>query len=383
MRVIVSYVASVIAGAALAILAASYGVRDNVYVMFAVLLVVSVALTSGTGPALAAAITAVAGDDLLLTGRLPPPEQWKDLTVFAIVAGVVGWLVARKRTQQLEAERLADRERQLRTERDAILASISHDVKNPLSVIVGSVRRGMAEGATNGDVRRLFRRIDSAAQQATHLIDALSDLHSLDGNQVELDLRRGDFRRTAEAAIDQMEALAHNHPFRYSAPPGPVLADYDERRIQRVLQNLIGNAIKYSPDGGSIEIEIRTSATEARIAIRDHGIGIPAEARPHVFERGFRAHTVGAIPGTGLGLFISAEIVKRHGGTIACLAPHDGGTLVELRLPLARFGLAAEGAQQLPGHRAGLAGTDRAVVDRDDRNRLARRTREERFVGAD
>jgi len=164
---------------------------------------------------------------------------------------------------------------------------------------------------------------------------------------------------------------------------GPVLADYDERRIQRVLQNLIGNAIKYSPDGGSIEIEIRTSPTEARIAIRDHGIGIPAEARPHIFERGFRAHTVGVIPGTGLGLFISAEIVKRHGGTIACLAPQDGGTLIELHLPLARFGLAAEGGQQLPGHRAGRAGADRAVVDRDDRDRLARRAGEERFVGAE
>ncbi len=91
--------------------------------MFAVLLVVSIALTSGTGPALAAAITAVAGDDILLTGRLPPPQQWKDLTVFAVVASVVGWLVARTRRQQLEAERLADRERELRTERDAILAS--------------------------------------------------------------------------------------------------------------------------------------------------------------------------------------------------------------------------------------------------------------------
>jgi signal transduction histidine kinase len=381
-RVIISYVASVIAGAALAIVAASYGTRDNVYVMFAVLLVVSVALTSGTGPALAAAITAVAGDDLLLTGRLPPPEQWKDLTVFAIVAMVVGWLVSRTRRQQLEAVGQAERERHLRTERDAILAAISHDVKNPLAVIVGTVHRAMADGATNGDVRRLFRRIDSAAQQATHLIDALSDLHSLDGDEIEIDLRRGDVQRTAKAAIDQMEALAQNHTFRYSAPPGPVLVDYDERRIQRVLQNLIGNAIKYSPDGGAIEIDIRTSPTDARIAIRDHGIGIPAEARPHVFERGFRAPTVGAIPGTGLGLFISAEIMKRHGGTIACLAPADGGTLFELCLPLARFGHAAEGVQQLPGHRAGLAAADRTVVDRDDRHSLTRRTGEERFVGA-
>ena len=383
MRFIVSYVASVLAGATLAILAASYGARDNVYVMLAVLLVVSVALASGTGPALAAAVTAVAGDDILLTGRLPPLEQWKDLSVFATVAVIVGWLVARKRAQQLEAERLADGERQLRTERDAILASISHDVKNPLAVIIGSARRGIANGETKGDVTRLFKRIDSAAQQAAHLIDALSDLHEMDGNQVELDLRCSDLRRTAEAAIDQMEALAQNHTFRYSAPAGPVITEYDERRIQRVLQNLIGNAIKYSPDGGPIEIEVRASASEARIAVRDYGIGIPPEARPHIFERGFRAHTVGAIPGTGLGLFISAEIVKRHRGTIGCLAPPDGGTLVELTLPLARVGQRTEGLQQLPGHRAGLAGADRPVVDRNDRDGFARGAGEERFVGAE
>jgi len=334
-------------------------------------------------PRLAAAATAVAGDDLLLMGRLPPPEQWRDLSVFATVAIVVGWLVARTRTQQLQAERLTNRERQLRAERDAILASISHDVKNPLAVILGSARRGIADGRTNGDVTRLFMRIDSAAQQAAHLIDALSDLHSLDENEIELDLRRGDVRRTAEAAIDQMEALARNHPLRYSAPAGPVITEYDERRIQRVLQNLIGNAIKYSPDGGPIEIEIWASSSEARIAVRDHGIGIPAEARPHVFERGFRARTVGAIPGTGLGLFISAEIVKRHGGTIACLAPEDGGALVELRLPLARVGQAAEGVQQLPGHRPGRPFADGAVVDGDDGDRLARRAGEERFVGAE
>ena len=140
---------------------------------------------------------------------------------------------------------------------------------------------------------------------------------------------------------------------------------------------------KYSPDGESIEIEMRASPTEARITVRDHGIGIPAVDRPHVFERGYRASTVGAIQATGLGLFISAEIVKRHGGTITCVVPPDGGTLVELRLPLARVGLPAELFQELPGHRPGPAAADRAVVDRHDGDGLARRAGEKRFVGAE
>jgi signal transduction histidine kinase len=379
-RVTALYAASIVSGATLAILAASYGARDNVYVMLAVLLVVSVALTAGTGPALVAAVTSVVGDDVLLTGRLPPPEQWKDLSVFAIVAVIVGWLVAAKRAQQLEAERLASREHQLRTERDCILAAISHDVKNPLAVIQGSARRGIA-GGEKGDVARLFRRIDSAAVQAAYLIDALSDLHSLDGNQIQLDLRRGDLRHAAEAAIDQMEAVASRHSLRYSAPALPVMAAYDERRIQRVLQNLIGNAIKYSPDEGAIDIELRASPAAAEITVRDHGVGIPAEERRRVFERGYRASTVGSIPGTGLGLFISAEIVKRHGGTIACTGPAGGGTVIEVRLPLAGGGLPPESIQQLPGHGAGTAAGDGAVVDRHDGNRLPSGTGQKRFVG--
>jgi signal transduction histidine kinase len=382
-RAIVLYTASVISGAALAILAASYGARDNVYVMFAVLLVVSVALTSGTGPALAAAVTSVVGDDLILSGRLPALDRWKDVSVFAIVAIIVGWLVASKRAQQIEAERLARREHELRTERDAILAAISHDVKNPLAVIQGSARHGIAGGEQTGDTVRLFRRIDAAALQAAYLIDVLSDVHSLDGNEIRLDLRRGDLRHAAEKAVDQMGALAPRHTLCYSAPATPVMAEYDEGRIQRVLQNVLGNAVKYSPDGGSIDIELRASPTEAYIGIRDHGVGIPAADRPHVFERGYRASTAGAIPGTGLGLFISAEIVKLHGGRITCLAPPDGGTLVELRIPLGGVGLPSEFPEQLPRHGSGPAIADRSVVHRDNGNGLPRRAGEKRLVGAE
>src|SRR5947209_6483050 len=100
-------------------------------------------------------------------------------------------------------------------------------------------------------------RIAAAARQAAHLIDVLSDLRSIDGNWIELDLKHGDLRRAVETAIDQMEVLAQDRNLRYSAPPGPVMAEFDQHRIQRVLENLIGNAIKYSPDGGDIDVEMR------------------------------------------------------------------------------------------------------------------------------
>src|SRR5215470_10701942 len=288
-RIILTYLVSIIAGATLALISAKSGIPDHIYVMFAVLLVVSAAIAGGTGPAISAAITAVIGDDLILTGHLPALEQWRDEVVFGSIAVAVGLLVSAKRRQQLKAERLAKLERALRTERDGILSAITHDVRNPLSVIEGTAQQGIAASHANPGIARLFRRIKSTADQSTYLVETLADLRSFDGDIIELQRRRGDLRRTVSAAVEQMEALRRNHTLLCSMPDMPVIADYDERRIERVMQNLIDNAIKYSPEGGPIVIDISAAPTEARIAIRDHGIGIPLSARPHVFERGFRA----------------------------------------------------------------------------------------------
>ena len=377
-HVVVAYGAGIIAGVGVAVFASATGAGDDVYVMFAVLLVVMAALLGGTGPAVTVAVTVVVGDDLILSGRFPPLEQWKDEVIFGTIAITVGLLVSAKRKQQIKAQDLARRERELRTERASILATISHDVKNPLAVILGSARAGIRDRGVN--TPRVFQRIEAAALQAASLVDQLSDLHSLEGSGIALECRPADLRRTVEAAKDQMEAIARGHALRYMAPAESVMVDYDERRIQRVLQNLIGNAIKYSPDGGDIDIHVRAERDAAAICIRDRGIGIPEGERGRVFERGYRANSVGDIPGTGLGLFISSEIVKRHGGSIACRAADGNGTVFEVRLPLARIRGTAERLQQLPGHRSGPAAADRAVVHRDDRNQLTRRAREERLV---
>ncbi len=359
-RVLVSYLAGVVAGGTLAVVASHYAARDNIYVMVAVLLVVGAALLGGTGPAIAVAITAVIGDDVVLTGRLPPVDQWKDELVFGTIAVAVGLLVSAKR-----------------------LAVISHDVRNPLAVISGSARRVLASHDAKGEMTRAFRRIDAAAAQATHLIDVLADLRSIDGNAIQLDVRRADLRQVVASAIDQMEVLAQGHTLRYTPPANPVVADFDQHRIQRVLQNLIGNAIKYSPDGGDVDVDVRVDRADASITVRDRGIGIPPEEQERVFERGYRTRAAGGMPGTGLGLFISAEIVKRHSGTIACAAAPGGGTRIEVRLPLTRVGEPPEPVQQLPHDRPGPAVADGAVVDGHDGHRLARGAGEERLVGAE
>jgi Histidine kinase-, DNA gyrase B-, and HSP90-like ATPase len=121
----------------------------------------------------------------------------------------------------------------------------------------------------------------------------------------------------------------------------------------------------------------------ARVVIRDHGIGIPLDEQTCIFEPGYRARAARGIPGSGLGLFISAEIVRRHGGTITCEPASGGGTSFEVRLPLVGFGAAPERLEQLEGDRPRHAAANRAVVDRGDRHELPRGAREERFVRAE
>jgi len=113
---------------------------------------------------------------------------------------------------------------------------------------------------------------------------------------------------------------------------------WDPARLERVVENLIGNAIKYSPDGGAIEVAVRRQGAaesgEAVLTIRDHGIGIPGEDLPHVFERFYRASNVEGRAGTGIGLAGSQQIVRQHGGEIALQSREREGTTVTTTLPI-------------------------------------------------
>ena len=122
--------------------------------------------------------------------------------------------------------------------------------------------------------------------------------------------------------------------------PSELWVSIDPLRIEQVVTNLIDNAIKYSPEGGPIEVGLfcdeRTSV--ARVVVRDHGVGVPSEHRAHIFDRFYQAHAGGpltSMAGMGLGLYISRQIVELHEGTIDAEFPDDGGTRFIVRLPLA------------------------------------------------
>ena len=316
------------------------GLPSYVFEPLVVLLVVAVAVNWGLRSAVVAAITAVAADDVFLhepfgTPTITGPRDVVDLMCFLAVALAVGWLVARSERDRRAAEAAAARERHAREERDRLIATITHDLANPLAAIHGTVQFAQRFGTTNDvDLSRLLSRLDTAAGRATSLLKTLADAKSLDAGELTLRLRSVHVRQLVAPVVQMFDKMSDRHPIVLQAPEMLPQIECDVDRMQRVLENLIGNAIKYSPDGGCVEVTIEHDAESVVIAIADSGIGISAESLPHIFERSFRApEAAHAAPGLGLGLHTAAEIVRLHRGSLTAAAREPRGTVMMLRLP--------------------------------------------------
>jgi signal transduction histidine kinase len=225
--------------------------------------------------------------------------------------------------------------------RNDLLAEVSHDLRTPLTAARGQVQLLQRDAARIGPPHeeRLIRgleRVDRAIGRMTQLIDLLRDAALLEAGQ-PLDLRRRplDLIELARAEVLEYRELAPDHRLRLVAPEEEVVGVWDALRLERVLDNLLGNAVKYSPDGGSVTVTVRRQGAWATIAVRDRGVGIPAADQGHVFDRFFRAANVGGrIRGTGIGLAGAKQIVEQHGGSIAVRSREGHGSTFTIRLPL-------------------------------------------------
>jgi signal transduction histidine kinase len=130
-------------------------------------------------------------------------------------------------------------------------------------------------------------------------------------------------------AVTRARTQGTGHALRIEAPQSPIVGFWDRDRLGQVLDNLIGNAIKYSPEGGEIAIRVEATNAEGLVRIEDHGIGIARDVLPRLFERFYQGQDPGASTGLGLGLYISRMLVESHGGRIwAESEPGQGSTFV-------------------------------------------------------
>jgi signal transduction histidine kinase len=307
-----------------------------------VLLVIVAAIPWGRGPAIVTAVASVATYDLLLAEPVggSTVTGWRDvadLTLFGTVAVVVSELVRRAHAARLIAEEAAGRERRAREDRDRLIATVTHDLATPLSVLGGMVQLARRQRtAADVDLSRLLVRIETASTRATSLVKTLADVQALESRQFDLHVARHDLRTLVRPIVEMMDRASERHPIVLATADQPIEVMADGDRLPRVIENLLSNAIKYSPDGGAVEVSITADDTTATIRIRDYGIGIDPDALPHIFEPSFRAPAAAThASGLGLGLSIAAQVVSRHRGTIEAAAADGGGTIVTVRVPLA------------------------------------------------
>jgi PAS domain S-box-containing protein len=253
--------------------------------------------------------------------------------------------------KQMEDERAAllERERAARAEaeaavrlRDAFLAAATHDLKNPLMTItiwaelLEQLASDLQPAEAADHVRRGASRILATSSRMVAILQQLLDVARLQlGQALALDRTTTDLVALARRTLAEHQETTQRHVLRLHAQQRRLVGHWDTARLERVLDNLLGNAIKYSPEGGIITVRLSREGESAVLAVTDQGIGIPETDLPHVFEWFRRGSNVAAIaPGAGLGLAGVRQVIEQHGGTIAARSQPGVGSTFTLKLPL-------------------------------------------------
>lgn len=250
---------------------------------------------------------------------------------------------ARSRMEQLATEnrRLYQEAQEAIRSRDEFLSIAAHELRTPVTALKGTAQlalRHLERGPLDAPrVERSFRSIIHTSDHLGLLISDLLDVTRLRDGQLPLRVEPLDLAQLTRGITERYrEHLDTGHLLDLDVPSSPVEIKGDAGRLEQVLDNLLTNAIKYSPAGGTIEVRLLMETEGAVLSVADSGIGLPEGTQERIFDPFGRASNARQLPGMGLGLYISRRILELHGGRLSASSPGDGlGTTMSIWLPLA------------------------------------------------
>jgi len=245
-------------------------------------------------------------------------------------------ITERKRAEE-EIRSALEKERELNELKSRFIAMTSHEFRTPLATILSSAEllEQYSDRLPPEEREELHGSIRAAVERMTKMLDNVLTIGKAEANVLQFSPAPTDLAAFCGQIAEEMRLTAgerHTLEFSYEGARGMVRAD--EKLLRHALTNLLSNAFKYSPEGGTVEFRVRVGANEATFDVRDHGIGIPPEDQARLFETFHRGRNVGTIAGTGLGLAIVKKSLELHGGTVSVESAPGSGTLFRVTIPL-------------------------------------------------
>jgi PAS domain S-box-containing protein len=222
--------------------------------------------------------------------------------------------------------------------KDEFIGLVSHEIRSPLTVIMGAVNTALTEGTrlSRDEMRQLLQDASWEAESLSHLLGNLLELSRAQADRLFLSREPVSIRNVLKEAVDKIKRQSSNHSFEIDLPKALPPVRADELRLERILYNLLENAVKYSPDGGKIRVAVRLEDYHMVIGVSDEGIGISLHDQARLFSPFERlaAQRLGGVKGIGLGLVVCRRLVEAHGGRIWVESEPGRGSTFYFTLPL-------------------------------------------------
>jgi PAS domain S-box-containing protein len=263
------------------------------------------------------------------------------------VHGVVcGWRdISQRKQMEQELRAALEKEKELNELKSRFSSMVSHEFRTPLAVILSStgLLERYSQRMTEDKKQEHLTQIQTQVQRLVGLLDDVLTLSRAETIDILVTAETLDLNGLCMDIVRDIQQTTTKHQINFTISGQPQTVSMDVKLIRQAITNLLTNAVKYSPDGGTVTIDLAYEEPNVRIRIQDQGIGIPEADQKRLFERFHRAQNVGNISGTGLGLAIVKRAVEAHGGSIGVESAAGAGTTFTLHIPIQPGGEGGEG----------------------------------------